>query len=75
MQEIKNLGVFRKGENIPNFWQGAVALWEHLAHVNDFQSKPGFESRLVQQSFAQKSYTTHRIPLCLPKPIGTMALT
>ena len=54
MQEIKNLGVFRKGENIPNFWQGAVALWEHLAHVSNFQSKRGFESWPVQQSFAQR---------------------
>ena len=33
--------------------QGAVALWEHWTLVSDFQSKRGFESRSVQQSFAR----------------------
>ena len=54
--------------------QGAMVQWEHAAHVSDFQSERGFESRQVQQFFAQR-VALRTDTICLPKPIGTMALT
>ena len=62
------------GQYSPSRRQGAVVQWEHAAHVSDFQSERGFESRQVQQFFAQR-VALRTDTICLPKPIGTMALT
>ena len=44
-----------------------MVQWEHAAHVSDFQSERGFESRQVQQFFAQR-VALRTDTICLPKP-------